>query len=310
MPGHFAHISMVDSICNERLQELPDLSPTLRSALTNYLPFCKLGAVSPDCPAVVGQDAATGWGKLMHYQRPADFVRYAVPYLLELPFNRAETRACLAWTFGYVAHLVADCTVHPVIECLVGPYTFNPTGHRLCEFNQDVFIVKQRTGKEIVESPFLALCGMEACAVSRSENPQLQAILDLWAHCLKSYPRTEVKHYVRRPERSITPHVWCATYLKLMKLAASGKGLPKLLDMAYMRSDALQPRHIENLATPKPGLWVDYGALFELAADSIIASWKGLATALDTSDPGQFTLANADLDSGKLIGTDTWLYWS
>jgi hypothetical protein len=309
MPGHFAHITLVDSICNERLEELPNLSPSLRSALANYLPYCKLGAVSPDCPAVVGQDAAAGWGNLMHYNRPADFVRYALPYLLDLPFNRAETRACLAWAFGYTAHLVADCTVHPVIECLVGPYQQNPTGHRLCEFSQDVYLVKQRTGKEIVESPFLELCGMEECAENRAKSPRLLAILDLWTHCLKQYPASEVKPYVRLPGRSIQPNVWCATYLKIMKLAASGKGLPKLLGMAYMKSDAILPRHIENLPTPKPGLWMHYDALFELAADNILAAWTGLAAALDTGDPSQFTLANADLDSGKIIGTDDWLYW-
>ena len=309
MPGHFAHISMVEALCNERLDELPNLSPSLRYALTNYLPYCKLGAVSPDCPAVVGQDAATGWGNLMHYHRPADFVRFALPLVLEMPFNRAETRACLAWLFGYTAHLAADCTVHPVIECLVGPYAQNKSAHRLCEFNEDVYIIKRRTGREIVESPFLELCGMEECAVASSKNPRLKAILDLWTQTLKAYPRAEVKQYVRLPDRSIQPNVWCATYLSIMKLAASGKGLPKILGMAFMRSDAIQPRHIENLPTPEPGVRMAYDALFERACDNVLEAWRGLAAALDGSDAGHFTLANADLDSGKVIGTDDWLYW-
>ena len=310
MPGHFAHIALVDSIISERWNKLPNLSPSLESALTNYLPYCKLGAVAPDCASCTGQNAASGWAKLMHYHRPADFVRYAIPHLLEMPFNRTETRACLAWIFGYVAHVVADCTVHPVIKCLVGDYADNPSGHRLCEFNQDVYIVRKRTGKEIVGSPFLELCGMEECAVTSSKNPQLKAILTLWTHCLKQYPTAEAKKYVRVLRDSITPNMWSATYLNVMNHAASGKGLAKWFGMEYMKSQAIQPRHIENLPTPYPKTRLNYDALFDLAAKNIIAAWTELAAALDTSQPDRFTMATADLDTGIVTATGKSLYWA
>ena len=310
MPGHFAHITLVDSICREHLDELPNLSPSVRSALKNYLPYCKLGAVGPDCPALVGQNAATGWSKLMHYTRPADFVRYAVPYLLDLSFNLSETRACLAWIFGYTAHLVADLTVHPIVKCLVGEYATNPSGHRLCEFNQDVYLIRKLTGKEIVETDFLDLCGMRECAENRSQNTLLKAIFPLWIHSLRQYPRAEAKLYVRLPGQSIEPNVWCATYLEMMKLAASGKGLVKALGLAYMNSDAILMRHIENLPTPDPATRLHYDELFEKTQQNIIATWTELAAALDTSDLARFKLPIADLDTGIVTATGKSVYWA
>ena len=160
MPGQFAHILLVNSICTpEHLDSIPDLLPSVRSALENYQPFCRLGAVSPDCPSVVGSTDATGWGEVMHCVRPADFVRYAIPKVLQMPFNTAETRACIAWLFGYSAHIVADYTIHPVVTALVGPYSNkkNRPGHRRCELDQDAYIFAKRMRRELLDTHFLGL---------------------------------------------------------------------------------------------------------------------------------------------------------
>ena len=122
MAGQFAHISLVDTVCTpEGLDSVADLIPSVRSALENNRPFCRLGAVSPDCPSVVGATDATGWSGVMHYVRPAEFIRYAIPRILQMSFKTVEARACLAWIFGYTAHLVADYTIHPIVAELVGP---------------------------------------------------------------------------------------------------------------------------------------------------------------------------------------------
>ncbi len=287
MPGHFAHVMLVDSICSNRLEEIPNLSPSIRSALQNYTPYCKLGAVSPDCPSCVGQDDASGWGKLMHFTRPADFVRYAIPYVFELSFNRSETRACIAWMFGYTAHLVADYTVHPVVKCLVGDYAKNASAHRLCEFNQDVYVVLQQTGKELVGSDCLELCGMKECADRSAKNTSLKAVIELWSHCLKEYPRPDTKPFVSLPKRSLDPSVWIATYLAMMKLATRGRALVRLLGLAYMKSEAILKRNIENLPTPDPTKRIHYDKLFEKTQQNIIAVWTQLAAALDAGDVAQ-----------------------
>ena len=111
MAGQFAHISLVDSVCTpEGLASVAYLIPSVCSALENNRPFCRLGAVSPDCPSVIGATDDTGWSGVMHYVRPAEFNRYAIPRILQMSFNTVEARACIAWVFGYTAHLVADYT--------------------------------------------------------------------------------------------------------------------------------------------------------------------------------------------------------
>jgi len=124
MAGQFAHISLANSVCTaEGLDSIADLMPSVRSALENHRPFCRLGAVSPDCPSVVGSTDATGWNGVMHYVRPSDFIRFGIPRILEMSFNTVEARASIAWLFGYTAHLVADYTIHPVVTERVGPYS-------------------------------------------------------------------------------------------------------------------------------------------------------------------------------------------
>src|ERR1035437_8454023 len=79
MVGQFAHISLVDTVCTpEGLDSVADLIPSVRSTLENNRPFWRLGAVSPDCPSVVGATDATGWSGVMHYVRPAEFIRSAL----------------------------------------------------------------------------------------------------------------------------------------------------------------------------------------------------------------------------------------
>ncbi len=115
MAGTYAHIILASSLCRERalLNQFP---ASIRAALKNYEPFCKLGSVGPDCPYVVGSTGATGYANVMHYVRTADFVRIAVPRIYSMNFALSETRACLAWIFGYAAHLVMDLIFHPVVS--------------------------------------------------------------------------------------------------------------------------------------------------------------------------------------------------
>ena len=310
MPGHFAHILMVEAISNDRLSEIPEMSPSVRSALTNYLPYCKLGAVSPDCGACTLQDAAKGWSDWMHYAQPMDFVRFAIPRLLELPFNRAEGRAAVAWLFGYVAHLVADCTVHPVLNASGYDFNVDPTAHRKCEFSQDAYIVQRRLGQELNGSDLLPLCGMEACDVRHAMSPELRTVLDFWSQVLLDAPRDLVKRYVRLPAKSATTSMWVATYLNVIGIAAKGKTIPKVLGMTYPASNAVESRYVENLLTPKAGVFMDYGALFNLACDHIIEVWTVLNAALNADDAGQFSLANTNLDTGRQLPSGPSLYWA
>ena len=69
MAGTFAHITLVDSLCNDNplLKGMSGLTNDMKEALTHFLNFCELGAVSPDCPfLVLGDKNSHGWGNVMH----------------------------------------------------------------------------------------------------------------------------------------------------------------------------------------------------------------------------------------------------
>ena len=232
MPGQLVHLALVDSLLTSSvLDKITTLTPSVRDALDSFKPFCRLGAVSPDCPSLVYQSDATGWSNLMHYLRPADFVRYALPEIWEMHFNASDTKACIAWLFGYTAHLVADYTIHPIVAALVGPYEIkkNRPGHRLCEFSQDVYLFFKRYKKEVTQIDFLQSAGLAECSLNGNVHKLNPAITVLWKAALQQYPRPETKPYVRLPKLSLDPDCWFATYLNVMEnFATKGSVFAKL----------------------------------------------------------------------------------
>jgi hypothetical protein len=305
MSANYAHMILVESLCRQAAS-IPNLTPAMVMSLQNHTPFCKLGAVSPDCPEVVGSTGATGYAKIMHHLRTADFVRYAVPQIYSMNFSLADTRACLAWIFGYVAHLVTDLTVHPVISRKFGDYAKNMKNkqqHRFCEFHQDVHLYHKLYGQEIVGSDFLKFSGLAECAVNRSTNKLHPVIVDLWTHCLEQYPRSETKAYVSLPSQSLKPNVWYATHLNLFKTVVT-KGNPFLQGIGFGYPDVakLNSIYLRHLPTTS-GTAITCEELFEAAKQNIKATWATLALALDSNQPALLSLPNADLVTGRADAT-------
>jgi len=108
MAGTFAHLTLIDKLCRDAavLDGIETLAPAMKGDLKNFRPFCELGAISPDAPylQLLSGDASR-WGNVMHDWKTADFVRHAIPLVFNMDFRRAETQKCLAWLFGYAAHL-------------------------------------------------------------------------------------------------------------------------------------------------------------------------------------------------------------
>jgi hypothetical protein len=313
MAGQFAHISLVDTVCTpEGLDSVANLIPSVRSALENNRPFCRLGAVSPDCPSVVGATDATGWSGVMHYVRPAEFIRYAIPRILQMSFNTVEARACIAWIFGYTAHLVADYTIHPIVAELVGPYSDkkNRAAHRRCELDQDADIFFKLTGKEILNTDVLDFTRLAQCGVRGNTHKLSPPIADLWAFCLQQYPREETRDYVRLPSKSLNPNVWFATYVNVMDhFATKDSALVRWLGCAYRKSDAVDRSFIESLPVPGSSSTIRYQDLFEKTRHNLIRAWSELAQAFKRDDASLFGLRNANLDTGR-DEAGQYIYWS
>jgi len=109
MAGGFAHITFVDVLCKDgdALDNIRGLIPSMKRALALNLNYVELGAVSPDYPYLcLFDDNAAGWANVMHYWKTLEPVRRAIPIVHAMDFRSVEAAKCLAWLFGYMAHVV------------------------------------------------------------------------------------------------------------------------------------------------------------------------------------------------------------
>jgi hypothetical protein len=94
-------------------------------------------------------------------------------------------------------------------------------------------------------------------------------------------------------------------------IADEGGKLPPLIKhfiewqgVLYPALKDLDRGYIDSLPTPEGNM--TYDEIFECAKEKVKAAWSELGKALDTGNPGDFTIPNGNLDngcdeSGKLI---------
>jgi hypothetical protein len=310
MAGTFAHITLVDSICQDAdtLDSIITLTPAMKRALMQFTNFCELGAVSQDTPylKLLSADSAC-WANVMHYWKTADFIRRAVPYVNALDFQHPPIKKCLAWLFGYTAHIVTDLTVHPVINLRVGPYEQNKLQHRLCELNQDVYIFHKLGFGDVSTAEYIENCGIGSCADAADDDKLDPAIRKLWCYCLEGYPleSIQMKNGLPAPDGPPDPDEWFAHYVDMIdKFAEEGGRFPYLMrecveaeGLVYPQLNEVDQTFIQNLKTPD-GTTASYDQVFERARQNVLATWGNLGAALDAGDQSLFTLPNGDLDTG------------
>ncbi len=320
MPGTFAHITLVDTICQDAdvLDGIDSLTPSMKRALMRFSNFCELGAISPDAPylKLLSKDAAR-WANVMHYWKTADFIRRAVPYLYPMNFGATDTQKCFAWLFGYTAHLVADFTVHPVVNLRVGPYEQNKRMHRLCEMNEDVYIFHKLGFGSISTAEYIKRCGIESCANEADEDKLDPVIRKLWCHCLEGYPLNTIKMKdgLQAPKGSPDPDEWFDHYVDTIDdFVEEGGKFPLLCGyvaeaegLVYPDLKKVDQSFIKGLKTPD-GTTMSYDTVFERARRNVIKTWQELGAAFNAGDANLFTLANGDLDTG-LADNNQSIFW-
>lgn len=310
MAGTFAHITLVDSICQNAndLDKISSLTPKMKRALMQFTNFCELGAISPDTPYLKLLSAdATRWGNVMHYWKTADFLRQAIPYVTKMDFRLTNTQKCFAWLFGYTAHIVTDLTVHPVINLRVGPYAQNKLQHRLCELNQDVYIFHNLGFGDVNTAEYIKRCGIGSCN-DKADGDKLDAtIRKLWNYCLGGFPLNiiKMKDGLQAPEAPPEQDEWFNHYVKMIdKFAEEGGRFPFLCrefveadGLVYPQLDKVDMTFIHKLKLPD-GTSSDYEQVFDRARQNVMTTWGYMGIALDKGDKTLFPLANGDLDTG------------
>ncbi len=300
MPGAFAHLTLVNYLREPaRLEAVPQFPPEAIATLLRHFKFCELGAVSPDYPYLCLTDAGTRtWADIMHSTQTGAVVDAAIKRLRSA--RGASAGKGLAWLLGYVSHLVADVTVHPVIEILVGQYQASQNQHRICEMHQDAFIFPRLNLGEIGLSQYLK-SGIMEC-VARPGSRQLDPdIVELWSGVLRD---VHGDAFDAEPPKLQEWHDWFT--FAVDKVAEEGDRLVPLarhvaagLGLVYPPANELDPKYFKGLKTPG-GETIDYGSLFERVVRNSAAAWRTVARGVLEDREDTFAqLGNWNLDTGR-----------
>ncbi len=300
MPGAYAHITLLH-LSLERAQEDEVLPKNFVHALTRWSAHAEFGALSPDFPYLAGH---TDWADLMHHSGNNTLLHCGLNALQGLCDEPWE-RAC-AWLMGYASHMVADMTIHPVINRLVGPYEDNKTAHRTCEMHMDVHAFGRLNLGDAGLTRHLErhLSSVESDQEHHAIDP---AVGDLWAHMLsQTHPDT-----ARQDPPS--PHAWYRSFVGVMNtIRRVNRKLPFARHLGagfhldYPEPDALNPRYLDHLPTPHGPM--SYDLLLSLAVANIHSFWRELAASAD--DPSHLKLESWNLDTGHTAEQpDRLVFW-
>lgn len=210
MPGPFTHISICESAMNRN-----DVGEELTKLLNDNYQFVFLGAESPDLPYLSILVGGKDWADTMHYTRTnsqviSGFEALRQIWSLKTPADEVKC----AWLLGYVSHMVADATVHPIVQAIVGPYNEskeNQHNHRICEMTMDSLIFEEINHIDLTNAKFVE--ALDFC----KESEYFQKFLDFWETQLTSnYPGMD-----HDPE----PHTWFTEYTEALSVSSEDGGV-------------------------------------------------------------------------------------
>ena len=307
MPGAYAHITLVN-IAREtrRLDGVAGFPKDAILALQRHLPFCELGAVSPDYPYLAIANAqAKRWADAMHYSNTGARIRIGVAEVQRL--TGADRLKAFAWLAGYAAHMITDVTIHPVVELKVGPYEQNQTAHRVCEMHQDAHVYR-RLGLGPIGMAEHLDSGIGKCNGPRGADQLDPLIASLWKAMLEqSEPPA--------PD-SDGPDVdlWHCSFVNAVdKIEEGGRLFPLARHVAvncgltYPDEARIDQQYIAALNTPEGEQ--TYDQIFDRAVKNVIAAWRVLAGAVflnETEYTSEF--GNWNFDTGK-DEAGTLVFW-
>lgn len=294
MPGAFTHISAVHYAVAEHSFTSLAMSPKARDALINNIKFIELGCLSPDYPTLKLDDTRQRvWADRMHREQVGSLIKKAITLVAKLE-SQAQEKA-FSWLCGFVAHVITDITIHPVVELRVGPFHGNERAHRICEMHQDSYL-RGILNLTPLEDATRIKHGVAAC--NDAQNKQLDSVIEtLWRGCLvATYPQ-----YVQRQAPAIKS--WHQCFLAMADNVQQNypirpeEGLFAVQQgLLYPRIDNVELSYIENLLTPCGN--VHFDVVFAHTVKNIQRYWCDLARAI--FDQGSVDMfLNWNLDTGR-----------
>ena len=295
MAGAFTHFILCDVAKRKRVS----LGSYLYRILNKYSEFLFVGAASPDLPYLSFR-GDINWADVMHYEKTNSIVlRGQVALKQRWASKRPLDEATLVWLLGYVSHLVADATIHPVVQAIVGPYEQHKEEHRICEMTQDSLIYSEKKNTDLTYAEFSSI--LKFCR----ESELFDGILDFWKDL-------EMKAY---PEKGEEPHpeLWYSTYSEAIDAAEGGSTFVALFrhigdkysDYVYKPKSEIMSNYRDRyrkyfseviLPGGKTGSFTKDA--FEKAAGNIIAAWSAFYAGITGEVAVASVIRNWNLDTG------------
>lgn len=307
MPGAYCHITLVNRLTNTRRLKSLGLPTDGIKALMVFSKFCDFGAISPDYPYLrATSKSAKEWADVQHHKTKGaieqNIFEWGVKNLRAL--KGEEKEKCFAWFCGYASHIVADVTVHPVVNMKVGYYEEgNEAAHRRMEMHQDVLIYEDVYGSKIGDSEHIK--NIIGTCTDDNDNDKIDPVVNkFWHKMLEDcYPRI-----YQEAEPNI--HKWHnAVQFLIDDVAEEGGRLffpSRHLEskgLIYPQRKEVEDQYLFGLATPSGKK--NYKRIFEIAVGKAGGVWKMLADGVFLGDQKYVTeLGIWDLDSGEKVFND------
>jgi hypothetical protein len=304
MAGAFTHFIL----CDQGKSKRKVLGVELWQLLNKYYSFLFLGAASPDLPYLSFQTGHVNWADVMHYENTNSTFQSGYTLLKNIwPLKTPADEAKFVWLMGFASHLIADATIHPVVEAIVGPYQMNPTEHRVCEMTEDSIIYNVYRKTDIRYSEFTEM--LKFC----KDSLHYKDLMALWEALLEeNYKKSE----------DPAPPFWFDTY----SMAIGAAGESNLL--AFFRHLGIAEKYIyktrAEIESGYPDDFLKYyksvklpdgkmgsfdELVFKKALDNVTFAWKKLYDGLKSQIVVADILKNWNLDTGVDMNTGQVTYW-
>ncbi len=292
MPGAFAHITAVNIATQTKSLTKMDMPKKAKLILSKRQAYLELGCVAPDYPYLaVAQPSQNAWADLMHYERTGDLLKAMIEYCKALEDEAFEK--CFAWLCGYMAHVAADITVHPVVELKVGPYEQNQTAHRTCEMNQDAFIWQRLNLGELGYADRVQQ-NIGSCT-NKDDNFDTD-IEQIWQHALLTvHPSYAAQHAPNFNSWHNGFQLVVNNVEESYRLFACARHVAADLGLFYPRPNEVDSTFIEQLKTPHEPM--HYNDIFDFAVSNIQRYITIIANAVFL-DTDYSEIKNWNLDTG------------
>jgi hypothetical protein len=266
-----------------------------------FLNFCELGSVSPDYPYLGGDKR---WADAMHYTRTGEIVRAGVRALREMGGD-AQLR-CLAWLMGYASHVVADVTVHPVLDKNICTYEENPKLHRICEMHQDVYIFQRMRVGNVGEH---LKSGIRTCVDKGKSN--FSSIDRFWSSLLQEV------HPVEYSSNKPDIKKWHQCFSFVIDAIDEGDRLPGIFQHMLSEQGAVYPSvvqvkssYITGLRPPGGVLPLHYDNIFDQAIINVRKVLLEISRGVFEDKEGYATLIEDwNLDTGRVTENSPVAFW-